>query len=130
MALAWRQTVPAFVLGAALGLAAGRWCSPWPHPGRWGGRQVQQQMLKDFSKTLRLTPEQRQRVGEMLEAKRQNMEALRAEVRPKFEVLRETTRTEIRQLLTPEQQHTFDVMDAKLEARRKRDRERWHGEGK
>ncbi len=57
-----------------------------------------------------------------MEAKHQKMEALRAEIQPKFEALRASTSAEIRSVLTPEQQPKFDAMQADW-AKRK---EKWH----
>ena len=116
---AWKQILIAWLLGGVVGFAGARWSAPsWFH--RHGeGKQAQARMLQRFSSKLRLTPDQRAKVAAIFEAKRQKIDALRAEVRPKFEEIRASTSAEIRALLTPEQQRAFDVMHAKQEARRK-----------
>lgn len=122
MKLAWKQVVMAFVLGAVAGGIAGRWCAleygkkPW---GRSPGH-----LLQEFSRHLRLTSEQRTQVGAILEAKRQKVEALRAETRPQFEGIRSSASAEIRRLLTPEQQARYDKLEAEQQARRERWRAR------
>ena len=130
MKLAWKPIIVAFVLGVAISVFVGRWCAPFAFH-RWGGRgQFQHQMLKRFTAKLKLTPDQQQRVAAILEDKRTKIDALRAEMRPKFEEIRNGTRTEIRQVLTPEQQQKFDVMDAEFDARMKRFRERFEEKNK
>ena len=124
MKLAWRQVAIAFALGGCVGVAGAWWSAPRLfHHRRWGDARFEQRLLDRFSSTLRLTPEQRSRVGAILDAKRQKMDALRAEIRPRFEEIRTSTGAEIRPLLSPEQQRTFDVMQAKQDARFKKWRE-------
>ncbi len=127
MKLAWKQIVVAFLVGALLGTAGSQWCAPF-HGYGWGSEHSQKRMLDRFNSRLKLTPDQRQKVAAILEAKRSKMGALRAEVHPKFEEIRNSTRAEIRQLLTPEQQKKFDVMNAEHDARAKRFRDRWGSE--
>ena len=129
MKLAWKQVAIAVVLGGCLGFVGACWGLPRLLHHRWGGGQFQQRLLDRFSSKLQLRPEQRNQVAAILEAKRKKIDALRAEMRPQFEELRTSTSTEIRRLLTPEQQKRFDVMEAKLDARVKRFRDRWVGPG-
>ena len=125
MTRAWMPLVIAFVLGTCVGFTAARCGASWRfHPHR-GSTEMRERMLTRFSSTLKLTPDQRTRVAAILDAKRQKMDALRAEITPRFEELRASTSTEIRQLLTPEQQQRFDAMEAKREAHRKERRDRW-----
>ncbi len=133
--LAWKQIGVAFVLGIGVALVGSHWCDR-RHGGHClsGGRfkggpeRFQERLLNEFSTRLKLTPDQRQRVADILDAKRVKIEALRTEFRPKFDEIRATTRAEIRQVLTPEQQQQFDVMDAEFESHRRQMRERWSEE--
>ena len=77
-------------------------------------------MLDRFSSGLRLTPEQRTQVGALLETKRQKMDTLRAEMRPRFEEVRQSTQADIRRLLTPDQQTRFDEMEKDWQTRLKK----------
>ncbi len=107
----WLQLLMAFFLGAVVGVVGARW-SAWHGPHRhWEGKQAQSRMLKQFSSKLHLTSDQRTQVAAILEAKHQKIEALRTEIRPRFEEIRASTSAEIRQRLTPEQQQRFDVME-------------------
>ncbi len=125
--LAWNQIVIALVLGAGVGFVAARYCAPGLFQYHWSRGKFQQRLLDRFSSKLQLSPEQHTQVGAILEAKRQKIDALRAEIRPRFEDIRTTTSAEIRQLLTPEQQQKFDTMQAEWDARKQRFRDRWMG---
>ncbi len=85
----------------------------------WDSGQFQARLLQRFSSKLKLTPEQRTQVATILEAKRQKIDALRADIQPKFEEIRTSIAADIRKLLTPEQEQKFDVMQAEGEARRR-----------
>ena len=117
MKLAWKQMFIAFVSGVMVGVVGARWCASYRVHHRWESGQFQTHMLQRFSSKLKLTPEQRTRVAAILDAKRQKIDALRAEIRPRFEEIRTSTAAEIRQLLTPEQQKKFDVMQAEWQAK-------------
>jgi hypothetical protein len=52
------------------------------------------------------------------------MDALRTEMRPKFEEIRNATRDQIKPHLNAEQQKKFEVLDSELEKRRKERPER------
>ncbi len=112
-----KQVLVAFVLGGVVGIVGARWCAPSGFHRHWRDGQSQARMLQRFSAKLQLTPAQRTQVAAILEAKRRKIDALRAEIRPKFEEIRTSTAAEIRVRLTPEQQKTFDVMQADWEAR-------------
>ena len=125
MKILWPQVLAACVLGGLVGAWAATQCGSGRGGHHGGSSQFQQRLLERFSRKLQLTPEQRTKVSGILAAKAQKMEALRQEVRPKFEELRTSTGTEIRQVLTREQQARFDQMEAQWEAKRKRVRDRW-----
>lgn len=118
----WKSLVVAVALGTFVGVA-GAFADPMD-AGEGGAhhnwtRQTPAQRLERFSQKLKLTPDQRSQVSAIFDASRAKMEALRAEFRPKFEAIRADTQTQIRALLTPDQQKTFDTMQAERAARRK-----------
>jgi len=125
MTRAWTPIVIAFVLGGGVGFAVSRSCGLRLFHRHGDDAHAQQRLLNRFSSTVQLTPQQRTQVAAILETKRQKMDALRAEIRPRFEEIRTSTSAEIRKLLTPEQQQTFDVMQVKWDARKKGLRDRW-----
>ena len=119
------QVVVALLLGGVVGFGIAQWRATAGFHQRWEHGHGQAELLQRFGSKLRLTTEQHARVAAILEAKRQKIDALRAEIHPKFDQIRQETRTEIRQLLTPEQQRTFDAMTAEWESRRKDMRDHW-----
>lgn len=91
------------------------------HKGRGHHDEMSpQERMDKFSKKLKLTAEQQQLVEAILQENRAKIEVVRAEARPKFEAIRQETRTQIRQVLTPEQQKTFDAMNATRDAEEQR----------
>ena len=129
MKRAWKQMVVAFVLGGCVGFAVARVCPFGRFPHHRGGGHFEQRLLDRFSSKLQLTSEQRTQVATILEAKRQKMDALRAEIKPRFEEIRTSTSGEIRQLLNPDQQQRFDAMEAEWAAKKRRFHDRWMGPG-
>lgn len=117
----WKRMAVAFVAGLLFGTALGGWGLKCHLERRWHhGEKRYERMLEHFSRKLNLAPEQKKKVGAVLETKRQRMKALRAEIRPKFEGLRKATETDIRNILTPEQQVAFDKMQSERESRWKK----------
>jgi len=127
--LAWSQLVMAFTVGACMGWAMALGWAPRMFHHHGDGAKFQQRLLDRFSSKLQLTPEQRHQVAAILEAKRQKIDALRAETRPRFEAISASMSSEIRQLLTPEQQQRFDAMEATWNAQRERRRTHWMESG-
>ncbi len=117
MKLAWKPILVAFVIGAAIGGIGAWWSTPDYFHKYWGRDQFSEHLLQRFNTQLRLTPEQRTQVAAILETKRQKIDALRAEMRPKFEEIRTSASAEIRQLLNPTQQQRFDQLEAEWKAR-------------
>ncbi len=120
MKIVWKQVLVSFVLGVMVGAAGVHWCAPHTFHRHWGGKEFQARMLRQFDSKLKLTPEQRSQVAEILDGKRQKIDVLRAEMRPKFEEIRTSTSAEIRSLLTPEQQKKFDAIQTEWEAEAKK----------
>lgn len=120
MKLNWNQIIASLMVGLLVGAAAGKLHSRKHHHLMRGSEKRYAHMLERFTARLQLTPDQKMRVGALLEDKRRKIEALRAETRPKFGQIRKSTRDEIRKLLTPGQQAKFDEMTAEWERRKAR----------
>ncbi len=119
MKLVWKQFTVAVVVGFLLGGTFGTWHARTqlsPRFGWWkmkhGDGTMRQRMLERFSRELKLTPEQQTKMGEIFGAAREQMLAMRSEMRPRFEALRQSTDESIRQMLTPEQQAKFEQLKA------------------
>ena len=74
-----------------------------------------------MTRDLNLTEQQATEVHAILDQTRNEYRALGAEVRQRNDAVRQTARTRIRALLTPEQQQRFDIKAAERDARRKGD---------
>lgn len=82
-----------------------------PGPGggsRRGGGPPPRVLVDRLASELALTADQRTKIEEVLTARRTRLEAVQREVRDRFEAEQRSLRDEIRTLLTPEQQETFD----------------------
>ncbi len=119
MKLDWKQTLAVFVLGCTVGMVGTYWCGPLSSHSHGRHGHSPERLLEKFNSKLSLTQDQRTQVAAILEAKHQKIQLLRGEFRPKFEEIRAAATAEIRQVLTPEQQQKFDVMDAKWKAKAK-----------
>ena len=113
-----RAVALACLTGLLVGAAGGWWAGRDLFPRRWDWEQRYEKMLERFSSELKLAPDQKEQVKTLLEAKRQKMEALRNEVRPRREEIRQSTQAEIRKLLSPEQETKFDRMEKEWKSRR------------
>ena len=77
-------------------------------------------MVERLNQSLHLTPDQKKQVADIFERAHPRMMALRSKMKPKFEALRNSTQTEIRKILTPNQQEKFDETNVKMEERWKK----------
>lgn len=73
---------------------------------------VQLQIERELTWKLRLTPDQRREVAEILATTHGQLKQLRSEVQPQFAEIVHTAATNINALLTPEQQERFDKFRA------------------
>lgn len=118
MKLAWKQIIAAFVLGAVLGVLGAMRCMPFGlHGWKQNPEKFQHRLMEKFTSRLGLNSEQQQKVSVILQDTRAKMEALREEIHPRFREIRDSAKSRIRELLTPDQQAKFDVMAAEMDAR-------------
>jgi Spy/CpxP family protein refolding chaperone len=88
-----------------------------PMGERMGGAPLAGRLLERLTRELDLTDDQRSKVEAVLTARRSRLDALQQDVRAKFEAEQDSLRTEIRAVLTPEQQQKFDEREKELRAR-------------
>jgi hypothetical protein len=81
---------------------------------RGGGRH---DMFDRMRRDLNLSEQQATEIRAILDQTRNDYRALRAEVRPRYDTVRQNARTRIRALLTPEQQKLFDAKNAERDAK-------------
>lgn len=80
----------------------------------------------DLFDELGLTEEQRRRVEAILERRRNQVDAFWDEFGPKLRAIRDSTRSEIRAVLTPEQRELEDRLWRARHGRRGKDKDRDH----
>lgn len=116
----WKEILIAFLIGMLVGWFAFSRISQDRTPAWKSGK-----MLERFSRELSLDPGQKQKIAQILEAKRAQFSALREEMSPRFDEIRASSKLEIRKVLTPEQEEKFEKIEARWEERLKKKRARW-----
>jgi Spy/CpxP family protein refolding chaperone len=84
------------------------------------GHAEREAMFDKIRTDLNLTDEQSKEMRRVLDETANDFRALRAELRPKYEELRQKTRGRMRALLHPEQQQKFDALMAEIDSRRQK----------
>jgi Spy/CpxP family protein refolding chaperone len=82
------------------------------------GRRSKEEIFEEMKRDLSLTDDQAAQISTILDQTRNDYRALRAEVRPRYDAIRQNARARIRALLTPEQQQRFDARAAQRDAQR------------
>jgi Spy/CpxP family protein refolding chaperone len=84
------------------------------------------QVIADFTKELALTPDQQDKLGEIIDQTRAQWNALYAPLQLQHEKIRQDSRNRIRAILTPEQQAKFDAFMQRLDEQRRNDEKSSH----
>jgi Spy/CpxP family protein refolding chaperone len=121
----WLVIVGVFILGGATGVlldgvyrlrASGNARPPEMHNGHHG-----EEVIERMKSDLNLNDDQVTQIRAILDQTRNDYRALRTEVRPRYDAVRQNARAKIRALLNAEQQQKFDAKVAEIDARRERD---------
>jgi hypothetical protein len=83
-------------------------------------RRSKEDVFERMKSDLNLSEQQATEIRVILDQTRNEYRQLRAEVRPRYDAVRQNARTKIRALLTPEQQQKFDARAAERDAKRDR----------
>jgi Spy/CpxP family protein refolding chaperone len=81
-------------------------------------RRDKEEVFENMKRDLNLSEQQATEIRAILDQTRNDYRTLRAEVRPRYDSVRQNARTRIRALLTPEQQQRFDARVAERDAKR------------
>jgi hypothetical protein len=119
LALAFFAAV--FAAGAAVGVVADRYVQRGQVMRQWGDQRAMRARLAD---DLGMSAEQRASMDSLLDDRNRQYESLMAPVRPTLDSLGAATRQRLRQLLTPEQQSTYDQIQREREDARRREKQR------
>jgi hypothetical protein len=85
------------------------------------GRRSTEEVFESMKRDLDLSNQQASAIRGILDQTRNDYRALRAEVRPRYDTIRQNARARIRGLLTPEQQQRFDAKVAERDAQRNKE---------
>jgi hypothetical protein len=106
-----------FLGGSGVGWLLGRATAPEQPPLRRSGGMMREAVLKHLTDTLQLTPEQRERVSEVLTQWRRQVRRVEAQGIEQRRRMFEEMTSNIRTNLTPEQQRLFENDTLRLELR-------------
>lgn len=111
--------IAALLAGAAIGAAADRALLRERMQREWGDVRAMRARLAD---DLSMDASQRARLDSILDDRNRQVDSLMAPVRPQLDSLGAAARQRIRQLLTPEQQATYDQMQREREEARRQEK--------
>ncbi|MCA1556934.1 MAG: hypothetical protein LC731_00140 [Acidobacteria bacterium] len=120
----WLAVVVVFVLGLVTGVSLDsvyRLSSGNEREARNGHNK--EKVFERMKRDLDLNEQQGTQIRVILEQTREEYRQLRAEVRPRYDSVRQSARMKIRALLTPEQQQKFDAKVAERDARREEEKD-------
>jgi Spy/CpxP family protein refolding chaperone len=111
--------IAVFAAGAAAGVVADRYVQRERLQRQWGNQRAMRNRLAD---DLGMTDAQRASMDSLLDDRNRQYESLMAPMRPTLDSLGAATRQRLRQLLTPEQQATYDQIQREREEARRREK--------
>jgi hypothetical protein len=109
-----------FAAGAAVGVVTDRYLQREKLQRQWGDQRAMRSRLAD---DLGMSAEQRASMDSLLDDRNRQYETLMAPMRPTLDSLGAATRQRLRQLLTPEQQATYDQIQREREEARRREKQ-------
>lgn len=112
--------VALFAAGAAVGVVTDRYLQREKVQRQWGDQRAMRSRLAD---DLGMSAEQRASMDSLLDDRNRQYETLMAPMRPTLDSLGAATRQRLRQLLTPEQQATYDQIQREREEARRREKQ-------
>ena len=107
----------AFVAGALMGFAGGRVYSLW-RPFGHHPDFIRDGILRHLDRELNLTPQQHDRIAQIMDQHHKRMLDLSSGIRPQMRQELDNANREIEAVLTPEQRSRFEKMHLRMERRR------------
>jgi Spy/CpxP family protein refolding chaperone len=117
--------ITTFALGALTGALAMNLFqirSQSQQPGTGGRNGRGPGLVEELAKEIRLDPQQRNQVEQILTDTRTKYTELQKQMQPQFSEIRNATRAQIRALLRPDQQALYDEWNRKRDAKHKQKR--------
>ena len=119
--ISWKQILITFAVSFVLGTAFGRWEFSEQMHHRWKDPEARHEwILKRLDSRLHLNSDQEQKISAILKNAAPEWEAIRMEMGPKFDTLRQKVREQIRPLLTLDQQTQYDQMETEWKERKEK----------
>ncbi len=112
--------IAVFAAGAAVGVVTDRYVQRERLQRQWGDQRAMRNRLAD---DLGMTDAQRASMDSLLDDRNRQYDSLMAPMRPTLDSLGAATRQRLRQLLTPEQQATYDQIQREREEARRREKQ-------
>jgi hypothetical protein len=109
-----------FAAGAAVGVVTDRYLQREKLQRQWGDPRAMRSRLAD---DLGMTAEQRAAMDSLLDDRNRQYDSLMAPMRPTLDSLGAATRQRLRQLLTSEQQATYDQIQRERDEARRREKQ-------
>ncbi len=110
--LVWKQIIITFAISFVLGAAFGRFEFSHNMRNRWKDPEARQKwVLKKMTDKLKLSAEQQGKAAVILRDTAPQREAVRDEMKPKFEAIRLQVRERMTPFLTPGQVVQYDEME-------------------
>ena len=109
----------AALLGGAIGSAATARVVAYRHGPHGGPGRNSEWYVDLLQRELNLTPTQQDSVRAILRRRRGEMDSIWAALGPRMDRMRDSIRSDVRTMLTPEQQGRFAEVTARLDARRR-----------
>ena len=106
-----------FILGAIVGWA-GTYTFGW-YSGRWHHRYSRQHVVEYLHKQLSLSDAQTDQLKQIMNDMAKKDAALREQLEPQFQAIREESRNRVRQILNSQQLTKFNAMVERWDARSK-----------
>lgn len=105
----WSAVLVVFILGCVTGAAiSGLYLSPASKDSQAISMRETSQYFETLKREVNLSSEQVEKMSAILDQMRNNYKSVCAEVKPRYYNVREEARIRMRELLTPEQQQSFD----------------------
>jgi Spy/CpxP family protein refolding chaperone len=120
----WLLILAVFLLGSVTGASVDRLVfmkGKGEPPANGGGRRGPGRMVEQMKKDLNLTDEQATSVRKIFEESRKEFPAWKFNECPGVTESREKSRTQIRAVLTPEQQKKYDDFNSQRDAEMRKD---------
>ncbi len=105
-----KRNLFAIAAAGAIGLSGLAVAQPQDGPGGKGGWHHHGNPLEHMTETLKLTPDQQTKVQPILDQTKPQIAAIHQEAMTKTKAVMDQTMSQIRPLLTPEQQQKLDAM--------------------